>query len=84
MQRQFSIPVEISLIHNFTKAPKKELKIIRRYVLCVCVIVVVVVVVVEWGSVCQNIERSGCQGLGQTDVVLSVLFSIKCQILYAV
>ena len=38
----------------------------------------------EWGSGCQNIEGSGCQGQGQTDVVHTVLFNIKCQILYAV
>jgi len=28
----------------------------------------------------QNTERSGNQGQGQTDVVLTVLFNIKCQL----
>jgi len=50
------------------KAPKKkELNIICRFMFCVCVFVCIVD---EWRSVCPNIERSGCQGQGQTDVVL--------------
>ena len=52
------------------------------YVLCVCVCVCVFFY--EWESACQNIEKSGCLGQGQIDVVLTVLFNIKYQTFYAV